>query len=162
MLRPLAIALYIANFAWLWISGARLPEPVAVHFNAFGFADGHSSVAQHMITMSLVIAVLALLGLGMPWAIRRTPARWLSMPGVDLKRLPREQVNALMDRFCHGFAVVMALFLLWIQWLTVSANQLVPAQLDLGLLYIGMGLMMLTMVALTIDVILAFRRADRA
>ena len=162
MLRPLAIALYIANFAWLWISGTSLPDPVAVHFNAFGFADGHSSIVQHMITMSLVIALLALLGLGMPWAIRRTPARWLSMPGVDLKRLPREQVNALMDRFSHGFAVVMALFLLWIQWLTVSANQLVPARLDLGLLYIGMALMMLAMVALTIDVILAFRRADRA
>ncbi len=162
MLRPLAIALYIANFAWLWISAASLPDPVAVHFNAFGFADGHSSIVQHISIMSLVIALLALLGLGMPWIIRRTPARWLSMPGVDLKRLPREQINALMDRFSHGFAVVMALFLLWIQWLTVSANQLVPARLDLGLLYIGMGLMMLAMVALTIDVILAFRRADRA
>ncbi|MCK5875180.1 MAG: hypothetical protein KAG82_10855 [Alcanivoracaceae bacterium] len=162
MLRPLAIALYIANFAWLWLSGASLPDPVAVHFNAFGFADGHSSIVQHMITMSLVIALLALLGLAMPWVIRRTPARWLSMPGVDLNRLPRERVNALMDRFSHGFAVVMALFLLWIQWLTVSANQLVPARLDLGLLYIGMALMMLAMVALTVDVILAFRRADRA
>jgi hypothetical protein len=67
-----------------------------------------------------------------------------------------------MDRFSHGFSIVMALFLLWIQWLTVSANQLAPARLDLGLLYIGMALMMLAMIALTIDVLLAFRRADRA
>ena len=162
MLRPLAIALYIANFGWLWLSGASLPDPVAVHFNAFGFADGHSSVLQHMITMSLVIAALALIGLGMPWIVRRTPTRWLSMPGVDLQNMPREQVNALMNRFSYGFAVVMALFLLWVQWLTVSANQLAPARLDLGLLYVGMALMMLAMVALTIDVVLAFRRADRA
>lgn len=162
MLRPLAIALYIANFVWLWLSGASLPDPVAVHFNAFGFADGHSSILQHMITMSLVIAALALIGLTMPLVIRRTPTRWLAMPGVDLQRLPREQLEALMNRFSHGFAVVMALFLLWVQWLTVSANQQAPARLDLSLLYIGMALMMLAMIALTVDVLLAFRRADRA
>jgi len=162
MLRLLAIALYIANFGWLWLSSAYLPDPMAVHFNAFGFADGHSSVAQHMITMSLVIAALALIGLGMPRMIRHTPTRWLAMPGVDLQRVPREKLETLMTRFSHGFAVVMALFLLWVQWLTVSANQQAPARLDLGLLYTGMALMMLAMVALTIDVLLAFRRADRA
>lgn len=162
MLRLLAIALYIANFAWLWLSGASLPDPVAVHFNAFGFADGHSSVVQHIITMSLVIGILALIGLGMPWVVSHTPSRWLAMPGVDLQRLPRERIEALTNRFSHGFAVVMALFLLWVQWLTVSANQQVPARLDLGLLYIGMAAMMLAMIGLTIDVVLAFRRADRA
>lgn len=162
MLRPLAIALYIANFAWLWLSGVSLPDPMAVHFNAFGFADGYSSVLQHMITMSLVIAALALIGLAMPWIIRQTPTRWLSMPGVDLQRLSRETLEAMMTRFSHGFAVVMALFLLWVQWLTVSANQQAPARLDLGLLYAGMALMMLALVALTIDLLLALRRADRA
>ena len=75
MLRLMAIALYTANLLWLWLSGASLPDPMAVHFNAFGFADGYSSVLQHMITLSLVIAALALIGLAMPWVIRRTPTR---------------------------------------------------------------------------------------
>ena len=162
MLRLMAIALYTANLLWLWLSGASLPDPMAVHFNAFGFADGYSSVLQHMITLSLVIAALALIGLAMPWVIRRTPTRWLSMPGVDLQRLSREQLEAMMTRFSHGFAVVMALFLLWVQWLTVSANQQAPARLDLDLLYAGMALMMLAMIALTVDLLLALRRADRA
>ena len=84
------------------------------------------------------------------------------MPGVDLQRLSREQLEAMMTRFSHGFAVVMALFLLWVQWLTVSANQQAPARLDLDLLYAGMALMMLAMIALTVDLLLALRRADRA
>lgn len=162
MLRLLAIALYLANFALLWLSRGRLPDPVAIHFNAFGFADGFCSPQQHLLTMSLLITLFAALGLAMPWLVRRTPTRWLAMPGVDLSRLPRAQIDTLMERFSYSFAISMAAFLLWIQWLTLDANQQAPARLDLSLLYLGMAALMLVMVTLTVHMMLVLRRADRA
>jgi hypothetical protein len=160
MLRALAIAMYGGNLMLLWISRSSLPDPVATRFNSFGFADGFSSQSAHLLTMAGLIVFFAALSLSLPALIRRLPMTWLTLPGI--RSLPsRQHLEYHMTRFSHGFAITMALFLLWLQWLTNLANQLRPAQLDLSALYLGMAMMLAAMVLLTIQLIAALRRSDR-
>jgi uncharacterized membrane protein len=162
LLRTLALTLYLANFAWLGVSLGSLPDPVATHFNLVGFADGFSSAALYALTMAALIALFACFTAGLPTLLHRTPARWLAMPGVDMSRISRDTLNQLMTRFSHAAGAAMAGFLLWIQWLTVQANQLAPARLDIKGLYLGLSAMLLTTILLTLWLIVALYRADRA
>ncbi|MFN3713815.1 MAG: DUF1648 domain-containing protein [Alcanivoracaceae bacterium] len=162
LLRTLALALYLANFAWLGSSLGSLPDPVATHFNLVGFADGFSSGTRYALTMAALITLFASLTAVLPALLRRTPTRWLAMPGVDPSRVSRDTLNLLMTRFSHAFGVAMASFLLWIQWLTVQANQLAPARLDIKGLYLGLSSMLLTTILLILWLVVALYRADRA
>jgi hypothetical protein len=162
LLRTLALALYLANFIWLGISLGRLPDPVATHFNLVGFADGFSSSLVYALTMAALITLFATLTALLPTLTRRTPSRWLAMPGMDPSRIAPATLNGLIARFSHAFGAAMAAFLLWIQWLTVAANQLAPARLDIKGLYFGLTGMLLTTVLLTLWLVIALYRADRA
>ena len=125
------LALWILFLWYLAHSAVELPERVATHFSLSGEANGWMSRAG-------AIAFMRAMGLGLPLFIvlvagllRLLPASMINIPNREYWLAPerRARTVSVMFRQMLWLACLLVGFLGGLHYLTVRANQTVPAHM---------------------------------
>jgi uncharacterized membrane protein len=102
----------------------RLPDRIAVHFNASGSADGWGARDHFFLIIDGAFAFLVVLLGGLPLLLRHIPASLINLPNRDYWLDP-ERKDATLDRLTDQllFFGAMTLFLMdGIMYLSFTAN----------------------------------------
>jgi hypothetical protein len=132
ILTPLATLALMLGASALWVDSlaGRLPDLVAVHFDAAGSANGfmtRDACRRFMLLMTLgAPTFVAVVTAGLP---RILPAGMLNIPNRDYWMAPsraRDSVDYLSTRGIW-FSCIFLAFLAGVDWMLVKANATRPA-----------------------------------
>ena len=138
----LFLALLVAGGAILALTANLLPEQVASHFGSGGVASGFMARSDYLLFMlvmtlgiPLLIAVFTVL---VPWLV---PIDKLRVPNRDYWLSPerRQATMAGLATSGLGMASIVALFLIAVHLLIISANRQAPPHLDSATLWALVG-----------------------
>lgn len=116
---------------FVWTSATSLPAMVASHFGPSGAANGFMPRTSFVHFM-LVLVVLVPIATGLlPGLLLNVPGLRINLPNRDYWLAPprRAATIAELQRLIAGFAVLLVLFLSYVHWLTIRANQVSPPAL---------------------------------
>ena len=102
----------------------RIPDRMAIHFNATGTADGWGPKLQFFETFGLIFNMIALLFWGLPLLLRRVPDSMINLPNKDYWLAP-ERKQQTLDRIVNqllGFGAMTLLLLDAVFYLCLRAN----------------------------------------
>jgi uncharacterized membrane protein len=107
--------------AWYY---PRLPEQVAIHFNAAGKADSWASKFHATLLMLGLQIALPVLLLLTSQLTRSLPIHWINLPHREYWLAPerREATLISMERFLWWIAMATSLWILVVNHLTFMAN----------------------------------------
>ena len=148
----LAVAL-----AFVWGTSDGLPPLMASHFGPQGHADGFMPRSGYMGFILVLLLGIPLLLAFLPMALARMDVKSMNLPNGHYWLAPerREQTFAFLRLHFIAFASVLVVFMTYVHWLVVQANQLQPPQLSMPAIIAG--LLALT-AALVVWLIVLFRR----
>jgi hypothetical protein len=117
---------------FVWLTSVSLPDVVASHFGADGYANGFMSRGAYIglmlacaVGLPALLVIVAHFGLGSPNARINLPDRdyWLA------PERRAETVSYLREQLAR-FAVVLMGLLCYVHWLVVRANAIRPPRLS--------------------------------
>ena len=161
---PSLIALFVllaAATVCIFLSGQSLPPVVASHFASGGDANGFMPRSAYIGLMLFLTMFVPLLLALVHDSMRFVPPRFFSLPNREYWLAPERAAEtfAFFDHHGRYFSALLAIFLCFVHWLVVRANELQPPQLSPTLFFTGL-LLFLVAVAFWIGVLVAhFRRA---
>jgi uncharacterized membrane protein len=138
---PWFALLVVCCAAFVWRTSASLPLVVASHFGASGAANGSMSRDLYVrFMLAIVIGAPVLLVVVSHLATGGSGAR-INLPNRDYWLAPerREQTISYLRTHLTRFSAVLAVFLCYVHWLLVRANQVQPAQLSNRAMWAGLG-----------------------
>ncbi len=124
--------LLIVLAAFVWRSSFALPAVVASHFGSSGAADGYMSRGVYIaLVLALIVGVPLLLAL-LPWSVAGKGGRKLNIPHREFWLAPERCDDTLAFIRVHGlwFAAAVAIFMAYVHWLVLRANELQPPRLS--------------------------------
>ena len=144
----LVVGLVVAA-GFILLSVQSLPPVVASHFAAGGNANGfmpRNAYLGLMLFMALGVPFLLALGHRL---IRFVPPHLVNLPNRDYWLAPERTAETFAFLHNHGIylSVLLAVFLCFIHWLVVRANQLQPPHFSPSLFVTGL---VLFLVAVTV------------
>lgn len=155
---------YILSIALGFIEGlffySLLPDRMAIHFNAFGQADGWGYKRQFFIFYGAIAAVMSLLFWGLPLLIRLVPEALINLPNKDYWLAP-ERKKQTLDRLSDQmlFTGCMALLLLdGILFLVIKTNLSATPVLQAEWMWGLIVAFIASNVVWTVNLIRSFRR----
>lgn len=162
MKKPLFIlaGLYVALFGLLWWTKDQLPDVVATHFNGSGVPDGWMSREKHLWGMVIFGVLFPGSIVGMCYAARFLPGRFLNVPNREYWTAPerRKEVYDFLFRHSLWLACLGVGFVIGIHWMIVEANERATPELSTGQLMVVIGLFLAGMVAWVVALILPLRK----
>ena len=156
----LAVVLAVAA-AFILLSGQSLPPVVASHFAAGGNADGfmpRNAYLGLMLLITVGIPFLQALGHNL---IRLVPPRLVSLPNRDYWLSSERSAETFSFLRNHGiyFSALTAVFLCFIHWRVVQANQTQPPHFSPSWFVAGLVLFLLAVAVWVGVIFLHFRRS---
>lgn len=121
-------------------TSTNLPLQMASHFNAEGNADGFMSQEGYTSTMlALIVLVPGLLALT-PLGMRKLSADLINIPHKEYWLTPerRELTFQTLHRFMSVMACFLVLFLSYVHWLVIQANERQPPAMSVLNIVLGM------------------------
>lgn len=121
LLFALAIILGVIEAIYFY---PRIPDRMAIHFNAAGTADGWGPKLRFFETFGLIFNMIALLFWGLPLLLRRVPDSMMNLPNKDYWLAPERRKQTL-DRIVGQllfFGAVTLLLLDGVLYLCLRAN----------------------------------------
>lgn len=117
--------------AFVLHTSAALPPIVASHFAASGAANGFMSRGTYVSIMLLFIVAAPVLIVLFPIAATGSDGKNLNLPHRDYWLAPERRAETIAFLRIHGqwFAAAVSLFLSYVHWLVVRANELRPPRL---------------------------------
>lgn len=126
------LLLLVVLAAFVWRTSQTLPPIVASHFAASGAANGFMPRGAYTaLVVFLVVGAPLLLAL-VPAAAAGKGAKGLNIPNCEYWLAPerRKATTAFIRAGGQWFAAAVALFLTYVHWLVVRANELRPPVLS--------------------------------
>ncbi|MCL4182376.1 MAG: hypothetical protein KJ011_02910 [Burkholderiaceae bacterium] len=125
-----SLLLVLAGFVWL--TAQALPPVVASHFSASGAADGFMHRGAYVVLVLALVVGAPLLVAFVPLLVAGQGGRNLSIPDRQYWLAPERREDTLAFIAAHGkrFSAALALFLGYVHWLVVRANELQPPSLS--------------------------------
>lgn len=151
-----AVLLLAAGIFIIGSSGA-LPERVASHFDASGFANGYMTRDGYRIFMLAFGVGLPLLMVALISGLPRLMPGMINIPNRAYWLAPerREKTFVILDAFALWLGCMVAATVCGVHWLVIRANSVRPPQLDNMLL---LGLLGMLFAALALWIFLLLRR----
>ncbi len=161
-LRWLLAASVTGCAAYILLTAARLPDPLASHFALDGSANSHMPRDAYCLLMTaLTLLIPAIVVVFQIW-LPRVLTRFINIPRRDYwLATPERRAQMLAYLECHALmtGIVPPLFFAGLHRLVVNANTRVPAHLDnFWLLLLGGGFVISVIIA-GVTMVLHFRRA---
>lgn len=130
---PLRFALLLGCAAlFIGLTSYSLPDTVASHFEADGFANGFMRRAMYIrFTLAFAIGLPLLLGAVSYFAFGASNAR-INLPNREYWLAPerRDQTVSYLRVHLARFNSVLVVFLCYVHWLVVRANQVQPPHMS--------------------------------
>jgi hypothetical protein len=129
--------LLLFGSANIYATSAQLPARVASHFNAAGLANGFMPRGDYLLFMLFLTLGVPLLVVLATVVVPRVAPSMLKVPARDYWLAPERREETFATLAASGFvtASIIAAFLIAVHALVVSANRRTPQQLDNGLLW---------------------------
>ena len=110
---------------FVWTSASSLPSMVASHFGPSGAANGFMPRASFVHFMFVLVVLVPIATGLLPGLLLNVPGIRINLPNRDYWLAPprRAATIAELQRLMAGFAVLLVLFLSYVHWLTIRANQ---------------------------------------
>lgn len=158
-MHPLFILLAVLG-AFVWYSSQTLPPVVASHFSASGAADGFMPRQAYVVGFLLVLIGVPVLIAFLPGTLAGRDGRSLNIPDRTYWLSPERRDTTLAFIRGHGkwLAATVGLFLGYIHWLVLQANQLQPPQLSSTSLFGGVAAFLLLIVVWLASLYAYFRK----
>ncbi|MBI5890884.1 MAG: hypothetical protein HZB47_09430 [Nitrosomonadales bacterium] len=158
-MRPLLLTLVFA-VAFVLVTGRSLPPVVASHFIAGGAANGFVPRDTYMhLTVALLVALPLLISL-LTSIGSMLPARFINLPNREYWLAPERQADTLayLRKHSSRFSFFLAVFICFVHWLVVKANEQNPPLLPEPLLFSGMAAFLVGLVVWLGGFVVHFRR----
>jgi len=127
------LALLVAcGAAFVWLTASSLPSVVASHFGVAGDANGFMPRGLYLrFTLGFVVGLPALLTIGSHLAIGSPRAR-INLPNREYWLAPerRNETVSYLRAHMARFGAVLLVFLCYVHWLVVRANETQPPRLS--------------------------------
>jgi MFS family permease len=123
-----------------WYSSGLLPPLVASHFNAAGTATGFLPRSVYRFAAVAMVLLPPLMLAFMPaWSLRNPRAR-INIPNSGYWLTPerRPETVQIIASECRGYGQMLMLFMCYVQWLVVRANQQPQPSLNSGWFLAGL------------------------
>jgi uncharacterized membrane protein len=167
MNRRASLALFVAFLAaaaiFVGSTAAALPPVVASHFNASGAANGFMTRTAYTALVMLLLVGAPLLLAFVPFTVIGSGGAGLNIPDRHYWLAPerREQTIGFLRQQGLLFAALVAVFLVYVHWLVVRANQLRPPQLSTAALVAGLAVFLVALGAWLVVLFGRFRTRTR-
>ena len=153
----------IATTAYVYISSAALPDPLASHFGFDGHADSRMPREAYQAMMTGITLLIPLFVVVVQIGVPRIFTRFINIPRRDYWLATPERRKRMLD-YLESHALVSGLvpplFLAVIHRLVVDANTRVPPQLENHWFYLMGGAFVACMIVAGVSLVLHFRRAE--
>lgn len=156
------LLLLFTLMAFVWFTSATLPVVVAAHFRSSGVADGFMSRSTYVAILLVLIVSAPLLLAILPLVAAGKNGMRLNIPNRDYWLAPerRDHTLAFIRRHGQGFAAMVSIFLAYVHWLVVRANELQPPRLSSTGIAMGLAVFFLSLAIWLVTLFAHFRRRD--
>ena len=154
------IPILVGAAVFVWLTSDALPAVVASHFTANGAANGFMPRGAYVAVMLGVTIVVPLL--------IALSGRFASMLPIHLVNLPnrrywlaperRAATLASLSELSVYFASALLVFLCFVHWLVVRANESQPPHLESAPFLVGLALFVATTIVWLVVLLQRFRR----
>jgi uncharacterized membrane protein len=146
-----------ASAGFIWVTTQQLPPIVASHFGASGEANGFMPRTIYAFVMLLLAVGTPLFVAFVPSLLLNGSSNNINIPNREYWLAParRKDTISSLVRALQYFAIGLALFLSYLHWLVVQANQLHPPALPFATVFYPLALFL---VALVVWLVMLFRR----
>jgi uncharacterized membrane protein len=127
---PFLLLVAVAGF-FVWATSRSLPDVVASHFVASGIANGFMPRAFYVRFMLVFVVGLPLILLLLTNVTFTAASSRINLPHREYWLAPkqREETIAYLRRHTTIFGGMLVVFLSYVHWLVVQANNAVPPRL---------------------------------
>jgi len=125
------LLLVAAGAAFVWMTSQQLPPLVASHFGRGGIANGFI-LHKHYVVFTVLICVVLPLAIVFPISFAlNNPKAVINLPNRDYWLTPerRAETVAFIRTQMMRFGTGLLIFLCYVHWLVVKANQQTPPRL---------------------------------
>jgi uncharacterized membrane protein len=154
----LLLLLVLGVFVGFTSSG--LPEVVASHFGPSGAADGYMPRSIYVVLLLVLIVGVPLLLALLPAAVAGRGEKKLNIPNREYWLAPERRESTIAFIRAHGmwFAAAVAVFMAYVHWLVLRANELHPPRLSTTGITAGLVVFFLLLVVWLAVLYARFRR----
>jgi len=127
--------------AFVWLTSHSLPDAVASHFAANGTANGAMSRGAYVgVMLAVVIGLPTLLALVSHFGLGVPGAR-INLPNRDYWLAPERRAETVtyLRRHLARFSSALLVFLCYVHWLVVRANENRPPHLSASWMNVGLA-----------------------
>jgi len=149
----------VAAAIFVVITSRALPAKVASHFGRDGAANGYMWRHTYVYFMLAFVVLLPLFFSFVANAVAHVPVAMINIPNRDYWLAP-ERRGLVVDRLrrqMQMFSAMLVLFLCFVHWEVVRANQSMPATLDNRRFMLGLGLFMAALIVWIVSLRRQFR-----
>jgi uncharacterized membrane protein len=149
----------IAAAIFVVTSSRAMPAKVASHFGRDGAANGYMWRHTYVYFMLAFVVLLPLFFSFVSSAVARVPVTMINIPNRDYWLAPERRGPAI-DRLrgqMQIFSAMLVVFLCFVHWEVVRANQSLPPMLDNGRFMLGLGLFMAALIVWIVSLRRQFR-----
>jgi len=149
----------IAAAIFVVISSRAMPPKVASHFGRDGAANGYMWRHTYVYFMLAFVVLLPLFFSFVANAVAHVPVAMINIPNRDYWLAPERRglVVDSLRRQMQIFSAMLVVFLCFVHWEVVRANQSMPPMLDNRRFMLGMGLFMATLIVWIVSLRRQFR-----
>ena len=149
----------IAAAIFVVMSSSAMPPKVASHFGPDGSANGYMWRHTYVYFMLAFVVLLPLFFNFAASAVARLPVTMINIPNRDYWLAPERRglVVDSLRRQMQIFSAMLVVFLCFVHWEVVQANQSMPATLDNRRFMLGMGLFMAALIVWIVSLRRQFR-----
>jgi uncharacterized membrane protein len=149
----------VAAAIFVMMTSQALPARVASHFGRDGSANGYMWRHTYVYFMLAFVVLLPLFLNFIASAVARLPVTMINIPNRGYWLTP-ERRGLAVDRLraqMQIFSAMLVVFLCFVHWEVVRANQSVPPTLDNGRFMLGLGLFMAALIVWIVSLRRQFR-----
>lgn len=159
---PIVVSIAVGGF--IYGTGQSLPPIVASHFGANGCADGFMPRHGYLWLMLIVAVAVPLLIAFLVGSLRLVPPHLINLPHRDYWLAPGQMDETLAFLCRHGmfFPILEAVFLGYVHWLVVVANDQQPPQLPFVPFVAGLVLFFAALLVWIGILVARFRRVPKS
>lgn len=127
---------------FIWLTSAALPSNMASHFGAGGAANGFMSRGAYVGVMLGVTLIAPLLVALSGQLVNVLPTRLINLPHREYWLAPQRRAATIasLSRLSVYFASALVVFLCFVHWLVVRANEAPVPRLEPVPMFVGLGL----------------------
>ena len=160
----LFILVEICVVAFILSTTRNLPENIASNFNGAGVPNGFITQKGYLISMLVFAVGIPAVILGGISVALRSAQSIINIPNKNYWLAParKQETIEFLNGHMAWFGSIFALFLSYVHWLLIKANSVQPAQLSNSHLFLGMGMLLVSILLWSSMLSVKFMRVPKS